>query len=233
MTSNGVIDHEAMLIGECITAFNAGDATAFDAIYDTAKHRLRSYVNQLCWLHYIPEYEQDDLHQELLLKIFLNLQIFKEDKNFFTWAYTIAKNIAIDRNRKLKGRGKEVIGAYEHFPIEYITETELSFEFSNSSSDAHFGIIGESFEVLTQTPEDYVDKYIMLEWIMQYLPETKREVIQLSLVDGLDYKEIAEKLDIPEATVRTRLFHTRKLLSKIIEDDIYETGNAMPAQLEI
>lgn len=133
--------------------------------------------------------DAEDLVQEAFLKAYKNLDSFKGESGFYTWLYTIARNLAIDEFRKRK---------YEKMRISTPSD-ELQIE-SDLSADE-----GDREEIL------------ILRKAIAMLPELMRTVVVMRLIDGLSYPEIAEVTGLNEQTVKNRMFRARKELAGLMK----------------
>lgn len=140
-----------------------------------------------------------DIVQVAFVKAYQNLATFRIDSAFYTWLYRIAMNLAIDHIRKKKRRKTS------------------SFEESIASRDED-GTIAEQHHA--ESPVRALVRKELHEKIYNALDELSddmREAVLLREVEGLSYKEIADRMDIPEGTVMSRLFYARKKLQGLLK----------------
>ena len=142
----------------------------------------------------------EDITQEAYLKAFQKLDTLKDREQFFPWIKRIALNIALNHFEK----EKRVVD------IENDDDEGGSF-FDNITT-------GESAEDLTL--KDELHKYVRN--FVEALPDKLRVVIMLREVEDMSYEEIAEMMNIPLGTVRSRLFNARQ----IIKDRLINQGLA-------
>jgi RNA polymerase sigma-70 factor, ECF subfamily len=133
--------------------------------------------------------DAEDLVQEAFLKAYKNLDSFKGESGFYTWLYTIARNLAIDEFRKRK---------YEKMRI------------STPSDELHI-------ESDLSTDEGDREEILILRKAIAMLPELMRTVVLMRLIDGLSYPEIAEVTGLNEQTVKNRMFRARKELAGLMK----------------
>lgn len=175
------------LIGEV----RKGDQQAFAEIVELYKDK----VYQVSYRMVGNVHEAQDIAQEAFLRAYTNLDRFDMERKFSTWLFRIATNVAIDRLRKKK-------------PDFYLQEEVrgsdgLTFE-SQLAADE-------------ELPEDQVVTLEMQEWIqseINQLPPKYRTAIILKYIEDLSINEISEILDIPPATVKTRVHRGREALRK-------------------
>ncbi len=131
----------------------------------------------------------EDLSQEALLRAYTHLQDFDASQHFTTWLYAIAKNLAISGHR----RGK----MYPCIPLDQL-EYEPAARETDQHSDAHRTLSA------------------VLANALQRLPAMYREAFYLSEVQEWGHRAIAEALDLPIGTVKSRVSRARKLLRRYL-----------------
>jgi len=135
-----------------------------------------------------------DVTQEIFIKIYHNLDKFREDKNFSSWIFTIARNHCIDYWRKNKKY--------------FINTQELDEKISVNKPTPEENLINES----------EIDK--LRKKISQLDPEL-RLILILRDIQDLSYQEIAKKFSVPEGTVKSRINRARlKLAQAYIREGI-------------
>src|ERR671913_1527553 len=137
--------------------------------------------------------EAEDLAQDIFLKIFRALDTFDRRANFQTWLISVSRNLCIDHYRSVR---KE---------RETIDRGVDAAELSPQSSDA--GPIA----ALEQR-----DRVLLLRQALAALPETLRTAVLLRDIQELSYQEIADKLRLPEGTVKSRINRGRTELARQI-----------------
>jgi RNA polymerase sigma-70 factor (ECF subfamily) len=137
--------------------------------------------------------EAEDLTQDIFLKIFRSLDSFDRRANFQTWLISVSRNLCIDHYRSVR---KE---------RETIDRGVDAAELSPQSSDA--GPIA----ALEQR-----DRVVLLRQALAALPETLRTAVLLRDIQELSYQEIADKLRLPEGTVKSRINRGRTELARQI-----------------
>jgi RNA polymerase sigma-70 factor (ECF subfamily) len=182
---------------EILEAVLGGDGTAYRGLVE--KYQTRVYGMVFGMLR--NREDARDVTQEAFVKAYRNLETFRLESSFYTWIYRIAMNLAIDFTRKRKRR--ETTG----FDEGVATRDE-----DGSIAEAHH----------EDGPGRQLERKRLFARIMdamQELPEDQREVILLRELEGLQYKEIADIMGIPEGTVMSRLFYARKKLQKLLASD--------------
>lgn len=134
--------------------------------------------------------DADDLVQDTMLKAYRAWDQFEPGTNAKGWLLTILRHAFINEYRRRRRRPEAVdISALEQYTV-------LSEAQEEDPQGAFFDRIVDD-EVLRAIDE---------------LPEAFRETLVLSDVEGLSYQEIAQVLDVPVGTVKSRLFRARHLL---------------------
>jgi RNA polymerase sigma-70 factor, ECF subfamily len=164
---------------ELVERFQNGDASAFDILVRRWERKLQGAIYRLVG----PGDDVRDLSQETLLKAYRGLGTFKKEARFSSWLYQIALNVCRDRMRRTRGKS-------------YVSFDELS-EVGEAAGDA-----GPSALELIEAR----DLSRQVAAAVAALPEEQREVVVLKEYQGLTFLEIAETLDVPLSTVKTRLY---------------------------
>ncbi len=136
--------------------------------------------------------EAEDLTQEIFMKIFKSLEKFNQDADFSTWLSSVARNYCIDHYRASK-REREVL-----------VEDLVAFDLAPASS-------GNPHRAL----EDR-DRRSFLRKGLELLPDKLREAVVLRDLQGLSYQEMADRLGLPEGTVKSRINRGREELARLL-----------------
>ena len=176
----------------------AGDYQAFDLLVLKYQSRLISTAFKFVKDLQIAE----DLVQDSFIKSFNSLHSFREDSSFYTWIYRItvntSKNFLVSKKRK-----------------EEILQTDIS-------KDEYYTI--EPID--TETPEDFLNASQLKDIIshsLNNLGEDTKTALTLREFDGLSYEQIAEVVNCPVGTVRSRIFRGREVIDDAIKE--YRQGN--------
>ena len=173
---------------ELVERAQKGDKKAFNLLVVRYQNRVAGLLTR-----YVAPDDIPDIVQESFIKAYRSLDSFRGESAFYTWLYRIAVNTAKNHLTSLGRRP----------PREDIL-----------AEDA------ESYEVGTQlreadTPENLVLsdelKRVVFETI-ESLPEELKRAITLRELEGLSYEEIAEEMQCPVGTVRSRIFRAREAI---------------------
>jgi RNA polymerase sigma-70 factor (ECF subfamily) len=151
------------------------------------------------------ETDADDLVQETFLKAFRFFDKFEKGTNCKAWLFRILKNSFINEYRKeIKSPNKvdyeDVQNFYENIKSEEVETQHIEYDAFNTLMD------DEITKAISQLPEDF------------------RTVIILSDIEGFTYEEIADFVDVPVGTVRSRLHRARKMLYSTLYDYAEDRG---------
>lgn len=176
---------------ELVERVQAGDKRAFDLLVLKYQHKLVKLVSRYVHDHA----EAMDVAQEAFIKAYRALPRFRGDSSFYTWLYRIgintAKNHLVSQGRRPPDSDIDAQDA-ERYDIE-------------SRLKDH-----ESPEALAQ--RDQVQETVMSA--INELPEDLRTAITLREFEGLTYDEIAQAMDCPIGTVRSRIFRARESIDR-------------------
>jgi RNA polymerase sigma-70 factor (ECF subfamily) len=177
-----------------VSAAQAGDRDALDVLL--RRHHDRLFA--LCRRIMGNQADALDATQEALIAVVRGLPRFDGRAAFTTWSYRVATNTCLDELRRRRRRPDPVVPDGD----------------DRSALDA---------DLTSPSMDDQIVTRMSLDEAMQHLPLEFRAAVVLRDVCTLDYAEIAEVLDIPPGTVRSRIARGRALLAGRI------SGNPSPA----
>lgn len=177
-----------------------GDKRAFDLLVMKYQHRILGLIVR--FVHDI--HEAQDVAQEAFIKAYRALGSFRGESAFYTWLYRIAVNTA---KNHLVARGRRP------------PDNDLNAEEAE---------LGEGHEPLRniESPErvllrDEIESVV--HQTIQQLPEDLRVALTLREFDGLSYEEIANNMQCPIGTVRSRIFRAREAIDKALQPLLQES----------
>lgn len=138
--------------------------------------------------------ENEDLEQEVYVKTWKNIDKYKEQNKFKKWISTITANVCRDYLKSSYQKNKN------NFLQEEETEKVSTQKFN---------------------PENEFEKKIRQKKVAEAilkLPQKLQEAIVLFEIEGQSYEQIAEKINCPTGTVKSRIFNARKQLSISLQD---------------
>jgi RNA polymerase sigma-70 factor (ECF subfamily) len=133
----------------------------------------------------------DDAFQNTMLQLFLKREMYEPGRRFRPWLYAIATNQAIDLMRR---RGRRAAVSLDQQTAE------------DAEGDVHRLV--EMLEARSPAPLESAsteELRAMVRTAVDQLPEFLRQVVILAYFQGLPYRDVAESLDIPVGTVKSRL----------------------------
>ena len=169
----------------------SGDYQAFDLLVLKYQSRLISTAFKFVKDVQIAE----DIVQDSFIKAFNALESFREDSSFYTWIYRItvntSKNFLVSKKRKSELLNSDLSeeASYEIEPVE------------------------------TYSPEDLLQATQLQKVITEtfdQLGEDTRTALTLRELDGLSYEQIADVVNCPVGTVRSRIFRGREVIDEAI-----------------
>lgn len=179
---------------QLVRRVQAGDQSAFNMLVLKYQHRVLKLVSR--FVHDAAEAE--DVAQEAFLKAYRALASFRGDSAFYTWLYRIAINTA--KNALVSNRRRPV-----DFDLDLQDPEQFDRHARLKEGDTPEGIL------LTEEIRQVVER------AMEQLPEDLRTAIVLRELEGLSYEEIAEAMDCPVGTVRSRIFRAREAIDKKLQ----------------
>lgn len=183
---------ETSLIKKC----QHGDYDAFEVLVNTYTDRAYSVAFGVMGNHH----DAADMTQEAFIKVFKNIKKFNFKSSFNTWLYRIVKNTCIDELRKKKRKRTISLDAgLEGYEGDYF------MQISDDSADIQ--------EILENKETSG-----MLYDALEMLNEKHRSVLVLVDIKGYDYREVADMLELPVGTVKSRISRAREKLAVIIKN---------------
>lgn len=168
-----------------------GDRAAFNLLVLKYQHKVMKLVTR----YVRDQAEAEDITQEAFIKAYRALPAFRGESAFYTWLYRIAINTA--KNSLMSSRRRLVDYDLDlQDPEDYASQVLLK------DGDTPEGML--LTDEIRQTVQE----------AMEQLPDDLREAITLRELEGLSYEEIAQVMDCPVGTVRSRIFRAREAIDK-------------------
>ena len=178
---------------QLVARVQQGDKRAFDLLVLKYQHKIIAIISRFVR----DSAEVHDVAQEAFIKAYRALGNFRGDSAFYTWIYRIAVNTA---KNHLVSRGRRP-------PSTDVDVDDAEFL---SGADGLRDITSPEHELMKDQLEEVVYKAI------QSLPEDLRTALTLREMEGMSYEEIAEVMDCPVGTVRSRIFRAREAVDRHI-----------------
>ncbi len=169
-----------------------GDKRAFELLVEKYQRKLARLLSRFIR----DPAEVEDVTQEAFIKAYRALPAFRGDSAFYTWLYRIGINTA---KNYLMAMGRRAP-----------TSTEIEAE------DAEGFEEGEQLRDIN-TPESVLLSKEIAETVnatIESLPEELRRAIQMREIEGMSYEDIAQAMDCPIGTVRSRIFRAREAIAE-------------------
>jgi RNA polymerase sigma-70 factor (ECF subfamily) len=187
---------------ELVAACLEGEESAFDVLVARWDRKIRGAIYRIVG----SEDEARDLCQEAFLKAYRHLGTFKREARFSSWLYQIALNLCRDRLRRRRGRTMVSLDDADEGGLGLVESRPSPFELLEGRDLSRR--VGAAVEAL---------------------PDEQREVIVLKEYQGLTFLEIAQVLDVPISTVKTRLYRGLVLLRGRLEREGIKGAAPVPA----
>ncbi len=176
---------------ELVARVQKGDKKAFDVLVLKYQHKIMNLISR-----YIKDqHEVMDVAQEAFIKAYRALPNFRGDSAFYTWMYRIAintaKNFLVAQGRRPPDTDIDSVDAEQ-----FAGDTGLRDIASPERMALHDELRDVVFDAIEQLPDDL------------------RSAITLRELDGLSYEEIAQVMECPVGTVRSRIFRAREAIDK-------------------
>ena len=180
-----------------VDATLAGDMQSFEALVRKYQDRLYNTMVQVTG----STHEAEEVVQDAMLQAYTKLDTFRGKSSFYTWLYRIAFNQSISRTRRKRPR----------VSLDQIRQ------------DAGVDPIDS-----VDSPEAHIERTERVEHVhraLNQLSEEFRMILVLRELEDCDYDTIAQVLEIPVGTVRSRLHRGRTMLRDHLRESMGELGN--------
>jgi len=170
-----------------------GDRQAFSLLYERYSASVLSYLYRM--MGNVEDVES--IAQEVFLRAFRFAATYRYPQKFSTWLFTITRNLAINYSRRRK-----------RSPVRNVTELNLE----------GVDINGDPYEIAHRATDD-VEKQEEIARVLQALdglPTDQKEVIVLGVFQDLSYAEMEEITGTKAVTLRSRMFHGLKRLTRML-----------------
>ena len=184
---------------ELLERCRVGDETAFDDL--VARHEQRAFNVAFQFLH--DREDAIEVAQDAFVRIYRSIGDFRGDCEFTTWLHQIVVNLARNKHRWWKRRGKQMSVSLDGTLETGDGEIPLQMAAKQDGPDVE-AAKNEFVRVLGRR--------------MDELPRKLRQVLVLRNVENLSYEEIAEVLDCSVGTVKSRIARAREALRESMKD---------------
>jgi RNA polymerase sigma-70 factor (ECF subfamily) len=184
-------DTDLMLVERTV----AGDQKAYELLVLKYQRRIERLIGRMVRDTDLVE----DIAQETFIRAYRALAQFRGEAQFYTWLYRIAVNTA-----------KKALVDLKRDPVV----TESALRGGGDDDDETSGVGNELTSA--ETPETVLaakEIAAAVNSAMEALPDELRQAVTLREIEGLSYEEIAEVMNCPIGTVRSRIFRAREAIS--------------------
>jgi len=182
-----------------------GDDEAWRELVDQLGQRVYSVAYHFS----LKREDAEELSQEIFLKIFENLHRYDGSYPLLAWVVSLARNLCIDRYRRKK--------------------RERSFRFVSDEVVAPLLTSGDDPAAEAVRKE----RTKLLYWALGEIPEDLAEILVLRDLEGLAYDEIGKALDLPDGTVKSRLFRARAEVARRVRERHESRGTGVLHSLAV
>jgi len=187
---------DAVLVRQCWQ----GDSAAIERLILKYQNRIYNVILKIC----ADPDDAAELTQDTFVKIIENIENFQGRSSFYTWAFRIAVNLTLNYCRRNVRIGFSSLDAEQ---VPYNSQPgRLLKELLSDDSSLDPAVVAQDNELCQ----------ILVESLKK-LDDAQRAVVVLRDIEGMNYNQIANVLDIELGTVRSRLSRGRKKLRQILE----------------
>jgi RNA polymerase sigma-70 factor (ECF subfamily) len=165
----------------------SGDQVAWEAVVRQNWRKVFNVAYKFVGKHD----EAEDLTQDIFLKIFRALGTFDRRANFQTWIISISRNLCIDHYRSVRKERQTIAREVDTGDLQPVSSDRGPY-----------------------AAAEHQDLRVLLRQALQMLPATLRTAVVLRDLQELSYQEIAERLGLPEGTVKSRINRGRLELAR-------------------
>ncbi|HEU23792.1 MAG: RNA polymerase subunit sigma-70 [Mesoaciditoga sp.] len=181
-----------------IEGLKRSDSNAYSELYREYAEKIGGIARS-----YLGVDDVEDVVQEVFIKIYKNIKNFRGDSSLSTWVYRITVNVCKDMLGK-KQRRREILT-----------------NFGEQEDEDTRNNIREPVDDLM--PSDELMKTLSAEEISKAIDSLSKEdklLINLREIEGMSYEQIAEIMDKPVGTIKSRLHYARERLKNILENKL-------------
>ena len=195
---------------ELLRQAQRGDYMAFEQLHASLEPAITRFVNRLTGGR---GQEAEDVVQDTFIALYLNLNAINPVENLRPYVFRIARNRCYDILRR-QGRFEEL--SLDDEPVQ----VRVSFDLANRQG------------VMPEDNAHWILLHLEVQEAMEYLPELQRQALILYSEENLSYAEIAEIMGVEVGTIKSRIFHARRDLRRMLKPETLAAieGRAMPTE---
>ncbi|MEI6512651.1 MAG: sigma-70 family RNA polymerase sigma factor [bacterium] len=189
--SDPTVGNDSVLIEYC----QKGDRAAFDLLVRRYERKAYQLAFRLC---NGSSDDAGDVVAEAFLRVFTSIKTFRQDASFTTWLFRIVTNVFLDIRKRERLRSHESLDA-----IHDLEEGSVTPQIADPLPGPDAAI-------------DRDEREQLLQKAINRLPDYQRAMVLMFHVEGLSYEEIAEAMELPLGTVKSRLNRARLSLKQYL-----------------
>jgi RNA polymerase sigma-70 factor (ECF subfamily) len=174
------------------------DAHAFEMLFDRYKEMIRRHLAHIVRDNAAAQ----DLLQEVFLRVWTRAEQWNGRGSFKAWLYRIATNLALNHLRSVRRKREQPL--------------EIPDDWTDDEGDADL-VPAWMVDASALGPDktlELAEQWTLFRRLVEGLPEEKREVFRLVHEMEMSMRDVADELDIPEGTVKSRLHYAKKHLAR-------------------
>ncbi len=173
---------------QLIRSIRGGDTAAFNFLVN----RWQDKIHRFAYRFFADRDEAMEITQKTFIKVYHRIDTLDDEQKFSSWIYRIANNLCLD---ELKRAGRR-----RSTPLENVLHVQ-----NRSADHSPYSKLADK------------ELQMILQQALASIPDAQRTVIILKEFEEMTFREIAEVLDEPENTVKSRMYYGLKALRKIFE----------------
>jgi RNA polymerase sigma-70 factor, ECF subfamily len=194
------VENETLSDADVMLRVKTGNDEAFNYLVSKYRRAMIGFMYRMVHNSAIAE----ELAQEVFLRVYRSRESYSADAKFTTWLYRIATNLAVNHARDTKYERPELKASIDE-PDE---ETGLSIDVADKSLTAEQQILRR-------------ERLAAIRAEIDSLPERQRMAVLMHKYQNLDYKQIAEALNLSESATKSLLFRAYESLREKLKRFIY------------
>lgn len=188
----------------------SGDEQAFQQLLDLNFIKSKAIIQKQFKLSY---HDLQDLMQSTSLLVWKNFKDFRTETSFFSWFYTIFKNETLAFLNK-----RNIIEKHELSDVIIDAERGEDRDTHKVYVNSLDAILDDTARTFLEKKEDILQYKLAIIEMLASLKSHHRDIINMIMIEGKSYKEVADILNIPLGSVMSRLHYAKIEAQKIINE---------------
>lgn len=191
---------------ELLRRIQAKDSQAFEELHNRYVSALIRHARSI--VH--DEDSSADLIQEVFIRVWQKAEQWDGKGSVRSWLYKITTNLSLNHLRSQRRRPQQPLNP----PAEYRTSDEYSDDWETRVPTR----LIDAASLQPETVLEHSEEKRQLWTLVDELPGDKSQVFRLVYESEMDMRSVADVLDIPEGTVKSRIYHSKRLLAAMWEE---------------